>query len=98
MPMTVVVVRDVPDRYRGFMASIMPEIGPGIFVSPELSHGVRNRLWTVISAWWDGLPGGSVVMVWRDEAAPGRLGVKTLGLPARTLVDLDGALLVRRDL
>ena len=98
MPMTVVVLRDVADRYSGFMASIMPEIGPGIFVSPELSHGVRDRLWTVISAWWDALPGGSAVMVWKDDTAPGRLGVKTLGLPPRTLADLDGALLVRRDL
>ncbi len=98
MPMTVVVVRDVADRYRGFLASIMPEIGPGVFVAPELSRGVRDRLWTVVSGWWDGLPGGSVVMVWKDEAAPGRLGVKTLGLPVRTLADLDGALLVRRDL
>jgi hypothetical protein len=44
MPMTVIVTRDVPDRYRGFLASVMPEIGPGVFVSPELSRGVRERL------------------------------------------------------
>ena len=37
MPMTVVVTRDVADRYRGFLASAMLEIGLGIFVSPELS-------------------------------------------------------------
>ena len=96
MPMTVVITRDVPDRYRGFLASIMPEIGPGMFVSAELSRAVRDRLWTVLSDWWDGMPGGSVTMVWRDESAAGRLGLLTLGLPPRTLVDLDGALLVRR--
>ncbi len=67
MPMTVVVTRDVPDRYRGFLASIMPEIGPGMFVSPELSRGVRVRIWTVLSGWWDGVPGGSIMMVWKDE-------------------------------
>lgn len=44
MPMTVLVLRDVADRYHGFLASIMPEIGPGIFVSPELSRGVRERV------------------------------------------------------
>ena len=31
MPMTIVVTRDVPDRYRGFLASIMPEAGPGVY-------------------------------------------------------------------
>jgi CRISPR-associated protein Cas2 len=63
MPMTVVVTRDVADRYRGFLASIMPEIALGVFVSPELSRGVRERLWEVLSGWWDGVPGGSVVLV-----------------------------------
>ena len=94
--MTVVVVRDVADRYRGFLASVMPEIAPGVFVSANLSRGVRERVWAVLSKWWDAVPGGSVVLTWRDEAAAGRLGLLTLGLPRRDLADLDGALLVRR--
>ena len=94
--MTVVVIRDVADRYRGFLASIMPEVGPGLFVAPELSRGVRKRIWAVLADWWDGMPGGSILMAWKDDSAPGRLGLLTLGLPPRTLVDLDGALLVRR--
>ena len=97
MPMTVVATRDVPDRYRGFLASIMPEVGPGMFVSPELSRGVRDRVWVVLSSWWDGMPGGSIMMGWKDDTASGRLGVLTLGLPPRELVDLDGVLLIRRD-
>ncbi len=97
MPMTVVVTRDVPDRYRGFLSSLMPEIGPGVFVAPELSRGVRQRLWTVLNRWWEAVPGGSVLMVWRDDAAPGRLGLVSLGLPPRPLIDVDGVLLVRRD-
>lgn len=96
MPMTVVVTRDVPDRYRGFLASVMPEIGPGVYVSPELSRGVRERLWRVLSNWWDGMPGGSIILTWKDDTAPGRLGVLTLGMPPRTLADLDGVLLVHR--
>lgn len=97
MPMTVVVTRDVADRYRGFLASIMPEIAPGMFVAADLTRGVRERLWSVLSGWWEGVPGGSVTMVWRDDGAPGRLGLATLGLPPRTLADLDGVLLVRRE-
>ena len=38
--MMVVVTRDDADLYRGFLASIMPEVGPGLFVTPELSRGV----------------------------------------------------------
>lgn len=96
MPMTVVVIRDVPDRYRGFLASVMPEVAPGVFVSPNLSRGVRERVWTIMATWWDAMPGGSVVLTWRDDGAPGQLGLLTLGLPPRKLVELDGALLVRR--
>lgn len=97
MPMTVVVTRDVPDRYRGFLASLMPEIAPGVFVSHNLSRGVRERVWDVVSGWWGGMPGGSLMLVWKDDAAPGRLGLRTLGLPARELADIDGVLVVRRD-
>ncbi len=96
MPMTVIVTRDVPDRFRGFLASVMPEIGPGVFVAPELSRGVRERLWLVMSNWWDEMPGGSMVLAWKDDSAPGRLGLLTLGLPPRSLADLDGILLVHR--
>ncbi|WP_375456744.1 type I-E CRISPR-associated endoribonuclease Cas2e [uncultured Methylobacterium sp.] len=94
--MTVVVTRDVADRYRGFLSSIMPEAAPGVFVGAELSRGVRERLWAVMQDWWSDLPGGSVVLLWKDDAEPGRLGLRTLGLSPRTLADLDGALLVRR--
>lgn len=34
MPMTVVVTRDVPDRFRGFLVSVMLEIAPGVYTAP----------------------------------------------------------------
>jgi CRISPR-associated protein Cas2 len=97
MPTTVVIVRDVADRYRGFLASIMPEVAVGVFTSPELSKGVRERLWAVLSDWWSAKPGGSVVMVWKDEQAPGRLGVVSLGEPSRVLAEIDGVIVTRHD-
>lgn len=98
MPMTVVVTRDVADRYRGFLASVMPEVAPGVYVSPELSRAVRERVWTVLVDWWGGMPGGSVVMAWRDTAAAGGLGLTMLGTPPVTLADLEGVLVVCRAL
>jgi CRISPR-associated protein Cas2 len=94
MPMTVLITRDVADRFRGFAASIMPEVAPGVFVAADLSRGVRERMWNVLAGWWDGMPGGSILLVWRDDNAAGRLGIQSLGLPVRTLADLDGVLLV----
>lgn len=96
MPMTVVVTRDVADRYRGFLSSVMPEVAPGVYVAPSLSRGVRERVWTVLAEWWGSVPGGSVLMAWKDDAASGRLGLLTLGLPAVQLAEVEGALLVRR--
>jgi CRISPR-associated protein Cas2 len=98
MAMAVVVTRDVADRYRGFMASVMAEVAPGVYVAPELSKAVRQRIWTVLSEWWATLPGGSVVMVWRDPGTPGGMGLSTLGVPPVTLTDLDGLLVVCRPL
>jgi CRISPR-associated protein Cas2 len=96
MPMTVVVTRDVADRFKGFLASIMPEPAPGVYVAANMSKAVRERLWTVLSDWWSTIPGGSILFVWKDDTAPGHLGLRVLGLPPRDLCDLDGALLVRR--
>jgi CRISPR-associated protein Cas2 len=96
MPMTVVIVRDVADRYRGFLSSVMPEVAPGVFVAAELSRGIRERIWRVLTDWWGQTPGGSVVLTWKDDSAPGRLGLLILGLPPRALADIDGVLMVRR--
>lgn len=93
MPMTVIVTRDVPGRTRGFLSSVMPEPAPGVYTAAELSKAVRERIWTVLSNWHQAKgETGSVVMVWRDAAEPGGLGILTLGTPPRRLADLDGVL------
>ncbi len=96
MPMTLVVTRDVANRYRGFLASVMPEVAPGVYVSPALSRAVRKRTWTVLADWWGNMPGGSILMAWKDDTAPGRLGLSVLGLPPVRLADVEGVLLVHR--
>ena len=97
MPMTVVITRDVEDRYRGFLSSVMLELAPGVYTAPRLSRGVRDRVWRVLSEWHDSLQRGSIVMTWRQAGVPGGQAVLTLGEPQRELADVDGALLVRRD-
>ncbi|MGM0584274.1 MAG: type I-E CRISPR-associated endoribonuclease Cas2e [Pseudomonadota bacterium] len=97
MPLTIVVTRDVEARYRGFLTSIMLEIAPGVYVAPDMSAGVRRRVWTVLTGWWEGLGNGALVMVWRDTEAVGNLRMETRGEPPKDIVDADGVLLVKRE-
>ena len=65
--MTVVVTRNAPDRYRGFLASCMLELAPGVYTSPQMSKAVRDRVWAVCCEWAGALPDdGGVLMTWRD--------------------------------
>ena len=96
MPMTVVVTRDVEPRYRGFLASAMLEIAPGVYVSPDLSAGVRERVWAVVEDWFTTLGNGAVAMIWRDGAVDGGLALRHLGDPPKEIWDADGILLVKR--
>ena len=96
MAMTVVVTRNVEERYRGFLASCMLEIAAGVYTGPRMTTGVRDRVWRVLSDWHRTLDQGSIVMTWQDLAEPGGQGVKLLGEPPRNLCEADGTLLVRR--
>jgi CRISPR-associated protein Cas2 len=93
---TLVITRDVEARYRGFLTSVMLEVAPGIYVSPQMSAGVRDRIWAVVSDWWSTLQRGSLVMIWRDKSAVGNLRIEILGEPAKEIVDAGGVLLLKR--
>ncbi|MDR5754541.1 MULTISPECIES: type I-E CRISPR-associated endoribonuclease Cas2e [unclassified Caballeronia] len=96
MALVVIVTRDVADRFRGFIASVMLEVAPGVYVSPRMSKGVRERTWSVLADWHGREPRGSVVMIWRDLDATGGVGLMHLGTPPRELVEADGMLITRR--
>ena len=98
MALTVIVTRDVAYRYRGFLASVMLEIAPGVYVSPKMNAGVRTRTWKVMREWHVQEPEGSIVMVWRDLNQTGGVGIETLGTPPKQLIDLDGLWITRRSL
>jgi len=96
MSMTVAVTRNVSARMRGFLASSMLELAPGVYSAPRLSTAVRERIWTVIEDWFVAEQDASVVMVWVDPSVPGGQNVRTLGVPPVQLVELDGLILTRR--
>ena len=96
MSMTVVVTRNVSDRVRGFLASSMLELGPGVYSAPRINPSVRDRIWTVLEDWFPSEREASAVMVWADPSMPGGQKVRVLGLPPVELVDVDGLLVTRR--
>lgn len=93
--MTVLVTRDVAPRFRGFLASCMLEIAPGVYTAPNMSKAVRERVWAVMCAWFTDLHGGSLVITWRDKSAPGGQRIEVLGHPPKVIHDADGLYLVR---
>ena len=96
MPMTVSVTRSAEARYRGFLASAMLEVSPGVYLSPNLSKGVRERIWSVLARWHGSLGRGRIVMIYRDTSVSGGLQLRHLGHPPKQIWDSDGVLLVRR--
>lgn len=98
MSMTVVVTRNVEARVRGFLASTMLEIASGVYTSPDLDTGVRERIWEVFEKWGVGTRGDSVVMTWPDGSAAGGQVVRTLGELGCELYEASTLVLMRREL
>ena len=97
MALTVLITRDVEDRYRGFLASAMLEVAPGVYTSPHLSAGARERVWAVLTQWHTALGRGAITLIYADRSTDGGLSVRSLGTPPVQPVRLDGILLSRRE-
>ena len=93
--MTVIVTINVAGRYRGFLASAMLEIAPGVYTAPRMTAGIRERVWETLARWHAELGQGSIVMTWRDADAVGEQQIRTLGEAPKEIVDADGVYLVK---
>lgn len=94
MPMTVVITTRASGRMRGFLASCMLEVAPGVYTSPRMTRGVRDRVEAVLRGWFaHEVQGASVVMLWADGSLPQGQGLMTLGSPPYSLVNCDGVIL-----
>jgi CRISPR-associated protein Cas2 len=96
MSMTVVVARNVSARVRGFLASAMLEVAPGVYSAPRISPAVRERVWEVLAEWFPNEQEASIVMLWQERELPGGQAVRTLGSPPIRFVDVDGLMLAQR--
>ena len=106
MPMTIVVTNNVAPRFRGFLASVMLEIAPGVYTNPRMSKAIRSRVWTVMEDWYSAVyedavgiaENASIIMTWQDKTAAGGQAILTKGVPQKTLIDFEGVLLAKREI
>jgi CRISPR-associated protein Cas2 len=98
MPTTVVITNQVLERVRGFLASCMGEISPGVYVAPRMSPGVRERIWRVMEDWHHDCGERSVVMLWPELKQPGGLAIRSLGKPRYSMLRVGDLYLVQRPL
>lgn len=57
---------------------------------------LRDRLWEVVEKWHQALQRGSIIMIWRDQAASADIGLRILGETPKDIFDVDGFILTRR--
>lgn len=98
MPMTVVVTRNSPGRVRGFLASCMCEIAPGVYTAPRMTAGVRGRVWAVLEKWFEAGRDDAILMTWVDDSLPGGQAIHALGSPRQEMHDHHGVFLARSEL
>jgi CRISPR-associated protein Cas2 len=83
-------------RFRGFLASCMLEIAPGVYTARKMNRAVRERVWAVLEEWFSELGGGGIVMTWLEPLAPGGQQINVLGSPSYELYPCSDVFLARK--
>jgi CRISPR-associated protein Cas2 len=88
--MVVIVLENVKPGLRGELSRWLFEIKAGVFAG-RVSALVRDELWDLIG---QKLGSGSAVMIFSKNTEQG-FDARMLGNPSRSLVDIEGVLLVK---
>jgi CRISPR-associated protein Cas2 len=88
--MVVFILENAKPSLRGELSRWLFEIKAGVFAG-RVSALVRDELWELIS---QKLGNGSAVMIYPQRNEQG-FGARMLGNPSRSLVDIEGILLVK---
>jgi CRISPR-associated protein Cas2 len=87
--MLVMITESVTPRLRGELSLYMVEVQSGVFVG-RVNTLIRNHLWSRATA---DNAAGKVVQAWNDQSEQG-FCVRIHGDPLRSVVDIDGVVLV----
>lgn len=95
--MVIVCATDTLNRVHGFLRSCMLNPHPGVYVSVSLDAGSRDRIWKILSKWWEAEPRGTILMIVKDKKKPMGLDFRSLGAPRRAIVEYDGIYLLQKN-
>ena len=88
--MVVIVLENASEKLRGLITRWLIETKPGVFVG-SVSAIVREKLWEVVE---EETPKGALLIYSYNNEQGYR--IEMLGEPRRSLVDLDGLQLIKR--
>lgn len=94
--MIVIITVNVPERTNGYLSSIMLEVNPGVFVSPNISRSVLEKTWNIVSGWWHENGTGNLLMMKTNKDLPGNIELRYAGSSRRKIVTLDDILCVEK--
>lgn len=90
--MIVLVTENVAPGLRGELTKWLLEAKAGVFVG-KVSAAIRDRLWDKVS---ENLCGGAALLVYSYANEQG-FEMKMVGTPKRSVVDVDGVLLIKTE-
>lgn len=90
MRYALVAVSNKPRRFSGFLHSVAMEVAPGVFLAADFNRAAFDRIWRVLEDWHGTWPDGWIVAVIPASKLRHPPEIRTLGVPARTLVERDG--------
>lgn len=88
----VMLTPAIPDHIRGYITRFLTEVRPNSFVGSS-SAAVVDRLWDRVTST---APEECVVLITGPSGTEQGFAIRTSGLTAPTVVDLDGLALVAR--
>ena len=88
--MVVIVLENASEKLRGILTRWMIETKPGVFVG-SLNAMVRDKIWDIVKA---DIPQGAL-LIYSCNNEQG-YHIEMLGVPTRSLIDLDGLQLIKR--
>ncbi len=87
--MIVIVLENATEKIRGMISRWIIEVKPGVFVG-TINTMVREKLWNMIEE--EGFKGALMIYSCNNEQG---YHIDMLGIPHRSVVDLDGLQLIK---
>ena len=95
MKYALIALSNKPRRFSGFLHSVAMEVAPGVFLSADFNRLAFERIWRALEEWHGAWPEGWIVAVVPADKPRYPPEIRTLGVPARTLVEHEGIHLLK---